>query len=397
MSLYKRGKTWHTDFSVNGQRFRQSLDTTDWREAQATEKRLIAQASEGKLTPKSHEFSRLGFSDAADRHLKNRLPGLAERSIQTERERLKPLNAYFGTTPLVRLSPETIRAYIAERKNAGIANKTVNLELGVVRGVLKRAKRWHLFADEIKPLPVRHHMGRALSPEEKLGLQEAAENNPDWVNARLAMSLALNTTMRACEVKGLQWKDVDFLERTITVRQSKTDAGRRLIPLNGEAFEAIVELYHRAQKVTGTEPDHCVFPACENGKIDPATPQKSWRSAWRSLRKAAGLKDLRFHDLRHHAITELAESQASERTIMSVAGHVSRQMLEHYSHIRLDAKRRAVEGLSQRGRTGGHVTNYGTNSVVSESSEPATERKHWSGREDLNLRPPGPEPGALPG
>jgi hypothetical protein len=64
----------------------------------------------------------------------------------------------------------------------------------------------------------------------------------------------------------------------------------------------------KAQKAAGTEPDHCVFPACENGKIDPATPQKRWRSAWRSLRKAAGLKDLRFHDLSHHAITELAES-----------------------------------------------------------------------------------------
>ena len=167
--------------------------------------------------------------------------------------------------------------------------------------------------------------------------------------------------------------------------------------MNGEAFEPVRELYHRAQRVAGTEPDHCVFPACENGKIDPTTPQKSWRSAWRSLRKAAGLKNLRFHDLRHHAITELAESQASERTIMSVAGHVSRQMLEHYSHIRLDAKRQAVEALSQRGKTGGHVTNHVTNVVTEDLPETATQRKDWSGREDLNLRPPGPEPGALPG
>jgi integrase len=397
MSLYKRGKTWHTDFTVNGERFRQSLETTDWREAQSKQKELIAQASAGKLTHKTHEFSRLGFSDAAEKHLKDRLPRLADRSSQTERERLKPLRAYFGNTPVVRLSPDSIMAYISERKNTGVANKTVNLELGVVRGVLKRAKRWHLFADEIKPLPVRHQVGRALSPEEQLGLQQAAAKKPDWENARLAMTLALNTTMRACEVKGLQWKGVDFLERTIIVRQSKTDAGRRLIPLNGEAFEAIMELYHRAQKAAGAEPQHYVFPACENGKIDPATPQKSWRSAWRSLRKAAGLKDLRFHDLRHHAITELAESQASERTIMSVAGHVSKQMLEHYSHIRLDAKRQAVEALSQMGKASGHVTNHVTNGVAEDLPKTTTPRKYWSGREDLNLRPPGPEPGALPG
>lgn len=56
----------------------------------------------------------------------------------------------------------------------------------------------------------------------------------------------------------------------------------------------------------GTAPRHYVFPACENGHIDPTTPQKSWRSAWRSLRKEASWGGFRFHDLRHHAITELA-------------------------------------------------------------------------------------------
>jgi len=46
------------------------------------------------------------------------------------------------------------------------------------------------------------------------------------------------------------------------------------------------------------------------------------------------IKGLRFHDLRHHAITELAESQTSDSTIMSIAGHVSPKMLAHYSHVR---------------------------------------------------------------
>src|SRR6516164_10933762 len=71
---------------------------------------------------------------------------------------------------------------------------------------------------------------------------------------------------------------------------------------------------------------------------------------------------LRFHDLRHHAITELAESQASDATIMAIAGHVSRQMLEHYSHVRLDLKRKALEALStQRGNSEGKPAGYDTN------------------------------------
>jgi integrase len=59
-----------------------------------------------------------------------------------------------------------------------------------------------------------------------------------------------------------------------------------------------------------------------------------------------GIK-VRFHDLRHAAITKLSESQASDQTIMSIAGHVSRQMLEHYSHIRLAAKRAALDSIAR--------------------------------------------------
>jgi integrase len=111
-----------------------------------------------------------------------------------------------------------------------------------------------------------------------------------------------------------------------------------VIPLNDDAVSAMRELYNRASALEGTRPDHYVFPACENGQIDLTTPQKSWRSAWRCLRKAAGIPALRFHDLRHHAITELAESQASDATIMAIAGHVSRQMLEHYSGSTLSGR-----------------------------------------------------------
>ncbi len=395
--FWRREKTWWVHFTVNGQRFRQSTETSNWQDAQAKKKELVAKAEAGMLTPKSREFARLGFSEAAEKQLSDRLPTLAQRSIQTERERLKPLHRFFGEQRVSRISHDVIRDYIRERKESGVANKTVNLELGVLRGVLKRAKLWQSFSDEIKPLPVEHEIGRAMSPDERERLEAAALAKPEWQNARWAMTLALNTTMRACELKGLQWRDINFIDRALTVRKSKTDAGKRVIPLNAEAWEAILALYHRAQKLGGTESGHYVFPACENSKTDPTKPQKSWRSAWRSLRKSANLSQLRFHDLRHHAITELAESEASDSTIMSIAGHVSREMLEHYSHIRLEAKRDALDALSRRGRQQGTVTNLVTSTAVEDVSGLATIRKDWSGREDLNLRPPGPEPGALPG
>ena len=66
---------------------------------------------------------------------------------------------------------------------------------------------------------------------------------------------------------------------------------------------------------------------------------------WTAIKKQAGVTG-RWHDNRHTFITDLAESgQASDETIRDIAGHVSKQMLKHYSHIRMEAKRRAVDSL----------------------------------------------------
>src|SRR5215472_5259445 len=105
-------------------------------------------------------------------------------------------------------------------------------------------------------------------------------------------------------------------------------------------------------------------------KPDPTKPMTTWRTAWRSITKEAGLPGLRFHDLRHHAITELAESTASDQTIISIAGHVSPKMLAHYSHVRLEAKRAALANLSSNPADRRHVTMNVTNKRKKETARP---------------------------
>jgi integrase len=104
-------------------------------------------------------------------------------------------------------------------------------------------------------------------------------------------------------------------------------------------------LVDRATKLGIARAECYVFPSCENAHIDAARPQKSWRTAWRNLTRASELKGLRFHDFRHPCITELFEGGAPEAAVLSIAGHVSRKMMEHYSHIRMEAKRKALEVL----------------------------------------------------
>jgi len=101
-------------------------------------------------------------------------------------------------------------------------------------------------------------------------------------------------------------------------------------------------------------------------RSDPTKPMRTWRTAWRALTKSAGLSAFRFHDLRHHAITELAESRASDQTIMAIAGHLSARMLNHYSHVRLDIRRAALDTLSAR-RTS-EIEGYVTKSVTKAES-----------------------------
>jgi integrase len=267
VALFKRGKTWWTDFSVNGARFRQSLDTTDWREALSREKELIAQAQEGKLAASSQQFARLSFSEAVERYLADRLARIQPKTAQAERERARQLEKYFGPASVGRITADSVLAYIAGRKQAGMSNGTINRDLDVLRGVLKRAKRWHLMADDIRPLPVRQNIGRALAHDEKLRLLKLAAGKPEWQNARLAALLALNTTMRAGEIRGLRWRDIDLIERTLRVQRAttKTDAGERTIPLNHNAWAAILELRERAKLLFGAEPQPAwyVFPHAE--------------------------------------------------------------------------------------------------------------------------------------
>jgi integrase len=378
MSLVKRGKTWHCHFVVNGQRFRQSLGTKDWREAQSKQKELIGQAMEGKLTQAFSSLARQPFGEAADDYVTARKLELAPASQAKEKQLLVQLRAYFQKEPLKSLTAKRIIEYRAWRAEQKVGPATLNAELGILRRIMKRARVWARVADDVRPLREPSTIGKALTDEELQRLLKTAVIRPEWETAFLAAVLCLNTTARGCELKGLQWCDVDLFARTLTIRHSKTAAGERVVPLTDVAISALASLRRRAEGFGKVEQSHYIFAAFvpkftfsgkkvigyNVTKFDPTRHMKSWRAAWRTLTKRAGLPGFRFHDLRHCAITQLAENGTSDSTIMAIAGHVSRRMLERYSHVRMEAKRNAMETLAVSTRTGGYDTNRDTNGVA---------------------------------
>src|SRR3954447_8379118 len=136
------------------------------------------------------------------------------------------------------------------------------------------------------------------------------------------------------------------MTRIVTVGQTKTAAGSgRTIPMNDDLFKAAVEYTNwYTGRFGSSKGDWYVFPFGKPRPNDPTRPQTSFKTAWRNTRtksKVAG----RFHDIRHTFVTDLAESGAGDQVVQDMAGHVSRDMVKHYSHIRTEAKRRAVEAL----------------------------------------------------
>jgi hypothetical protein len=129
---------------------------------------------------------------------------------------------------------------------------------------------------------------------------------PEWETAYLAAVLCLNTTARSCALNGLQWSDADLFAKTLTIRMSKTAAGERIVHLTNVAVSALGSLRRRT--------------------------------------------------VRHCAVTQLAESGASDSTIMAIAGNVSRRMLERYSQVRMEAKRKAMEALGASNKMAGYDT-----------------------------------------
>jgi integrase len=323
------------------------------------------------------------FERAATDWLEAVKPHLAERTKEIYRVALDcHLTPAFGPMLLCDIDAREVAAYQAKRKADKASARTLNKELQVLRMILKRHKLWANLQGDVKFERERDEVGKALSREHEARLLEACASNP---LLHTVVTLALNTALRKSEVRLLRWSQVDLFERTLTVGKSKTDGGSgRPIPLNAPAYAALVKW---AGRFPESKPEHYVFPACEDARIDTqhpgqsnidlSRPIKSWRTAWRTATRSiecpkcgqrqrpaksccnpeckgdiSGLKNslagLRFHDLRHTCITKLAEGQASEQTIMAIAGHVSRKMLEHYSHIRMEAKRAALDAIASK-------------------------------------------------
>ena len=136
------------------------------------------------------------------------------------------------------------------------------------------------------------------------------------------MIVALNTGMRKSEILGLEWDRIDFSRGVVQLEQTKNGT-RREIPMNQAVYGVLSAL----------------------PKSGPRLFHRSVRRAFENAVERAGVKDFRFHDLRHTFASWLTMKGRPLREVQELLGHKSIYMTQRYSHLAPERLREAVAAL----------------------------------------------------
>src|SRR5713101_7256664 len=162
MSLWKRGRQYWTDFTVDARRYRKRLGTTNLQVAKRRERELLEGAGRGQVSTNEQGPKRL--SAAIEAYLAAKRMRCSPRTIELEEERLSLVKKHFGDVPLAAITATTIAGF----------QRTLSR-------VLKSCGRWRALADHVRNLPERQRpVGRALTADERKRLFHAAASNPEW-------------------------------------------------------------------------------------------------------------------------------------------------------------------------------------------------------------------------
>jgi integrase len=260
---------------------------------------------------------RTTFAEIIERYIIEVLPTM--RGGKADFIRLKALaRRPIAKLNMVALTPQKIAQHRDERLKE-IAPATVIRELSYFSSIITYArKEWGININNPVAL-----VARPKNPQGRSRILDAAETNALFEALRPTgrrsiwmlplVRLALETAMRRSELLGLRWEHIDLGRRTIFLRLTKNGTSR-IVPLSTHAIQILTEI-----------------PSNIDGRVFPVSHEVV-SQAFNRARKQAGVKDIRFHDLRHMAITRLAEKLPNLIELSAVSGHKSLAMLKRYYH-----------------------------------------------------------------
>lgn len=348
MAVYQRepNGVYYIDFWFRKKRIQESTGTTRKTIAKEYEKnrRLQLERALAGLPTVPVEQRIRSVSECCRERVAN-YTSESQESLNYVKQRLQQVERVLGTALIPDLTEDRMRQYMKQRAKEGAGGRTQNMEVQNLAQAI--GYTWKALWPKLKSNPEREDIGTAFSAEDEAKILAKAPEIRS-ANFQTYIRLLLLTAMRPDkEALNMQWRDIDFDRAQFEVAKSKTAAGIRVLPMNSELFAMLkAHASRHKERYASIEPEHYLFPLCKEGrKRGAASPFKratSFKKAWNSLRTTTGVQG-RLYDCRHTVLTKLAESGASDSTILAIAGHLSRKMLERYSHIRMNAKRQAME------------------------------------------------------
>ena len=316
--------------------FRTKRDAQDW--ARRTEDEMVR----GVYIDRAGS-DRILLKNALDRYLREVSSTKRESTAYAEQHKAKALKAKLGAYSLAAITPDLVAEYRDERLEAGKSPSTVRLELSLLSHLFTIAiKEWRvgLFYNPVsnirKPAPAKGR-DRRLTADEEQALFKACDKHSNPMLGWIAR-IALFTAMRAGEIKSLTRQQVNLQKRTVYLSETKNGSART-VPLTREATDVF-----RVALSNPVRPfDIDLIFWGEPGRDGKRRPYE-FRPAWHRTLKEAGINGLRFHDLRHEAVSRLVEVGLGDQEVAAISGHKSMQMLKRYTHLRAED---LVERLDQ--------------------------------------------------
>lgn len=320
-TLVKRGKIWYVTYWVDGKQKQKSSGSEKIQDAKNLRDRLLGQKSNGQLP--SHVVERVKCGELLDDVLAHvdatGKPATAKIWKLVIEANLRP---FFGHLRAATLTTDILRSYRESRVAAKRSHATANRELSILRTALHLGRKCTPPKVAIVPyFPMTSETANArqgfLTDEQYATLRDSL---PDYLKPLYVT--ACWTGVRKGELLSWTWDQIDFERGVIVLQADETKAGHaRVVPI-------VKDMRKWLEWSKAEAGDDCPFVFHNCGR-----PIKDFRGAWETACTAAGVPDLRPHDLRRTAVRNMRRAGVPQVVRMRISGHRTDSMERRYNIV----------------------------------------------------------------
>ena len=333
MALYKRGPVWWMSFTHDGRQFRQSTETEDKVLATRIFDKLKGQIAEGKWFEKQ-PGENYTFGDLMEKYMvEYSAVNKAASSHKRDKSLVNQLRSAFGDYYLTEITPAMISDFKVKRRADGVSPRTINYELTTMSHAFNIAIReWGLASEnpvmKVRKDRVSNNIERWLTLEEE---KKLLKESPKWLQDIIVF--AIHTGLRQSEILDLKWSQVDMDRRTVTILEQKNRCVDTL-PLNETVMNVLRDRYKSDVHLDGY-----IFP----NTISARKGNRLLMKAFYVALKKSGVRNFRFHDLRHTFATRLIQNGVDLYTVQKLGRWKTVTMVQRYAHHHPESLRAAIE------------------------------------------------------